>query len=45
MEKTLMLSLILDSLQEEVVFVDTNHVIRYMNSAGKRHYARFGAEG
>lgn len=42
MEKTEMLSLILDDLHEEIVFVDINHVIRYMNRAGKRHYAKFG---
>ena len=42
MENNRMLSLILDSLGDEVVFVDTTHVIRYTNLAGKKHYAGFG---
>jgi len=33
---------ILDSLIDEIVFVDAEHIIRYMNPAGKNHYARFG---
>lgn len=43
MEKVKMFSAILDSLAEEVVFVDTDHVIRYMNPAGKKHYSPRGA--
>jgi DUF438 domain-containing protein len=42
MEQSEIFSAILDSLTEEVVFVDTDHIIRYMNSAGKKHYAKFG---
>ena len=33
---------IVDSLVEEIVFVDSEHIIRYMNPAGRKHYARFG---
>jgi DUF438 domain-containing protein len=29
---------ILDSLLDEIVFVDTDHVIRYMNPAAIQHY-------
>ena len=29
---------ILDSLKDPVVFVDTNHVIRYMNKAAIAHF-------
>jgi DUF438 domain-containing protein len=38
-----MFSAILDSLTEEIVFTDTNHIIRYMNPAGKKHYESRGA--
>jgi len=34
---------ILDSLHDPLVFVDTHHVIRYMNQAAIRHYEE-GAE-
>jgi DUF438 domain-containing protein len=37
-----LLSAIRDSLIEEVVFVDTEHVVRYMNVSGKKHYAKYG---
>ena len=43
MDQIEMLSAILDSLTEEVVFVDTEHIIRYMNPAGKKHYGPRGA--
>ena len=33
-----MLSCILDSYPYRVVFVDTDHIIRYMNKAAKYHY-------
>jgi DUF438 domain-containing protein len=33
---------ILDSLIEQIVFVDTKHVIRYMNSPARIHYAKYG---
>ncbi len=42
MEKAELLSAILDNLKESVIFVDNDHIIRYMNSAAKKHYARFG---
>ncbi len=42
MEHAQLLAVILDNLVEEVVFVDMGHVIRYMNAAAKRHYARYG---
>jgi DUF438 domain-containing protein len=46
MERTAIFNAILDSLVEEIVFVDTEHIIRYMNPAGKKHYAsRGGAVG
>jgi DUF438 domain-containing protein len=45
-EKITICYAILDSLVEEIVFVDTEHIIRYMNPAGKKHYAsRGGAVG
>lgn len=31
-----------DAYTESIVYVDTDHVIRYMNEAGKRHYAKWG---
>ena len=41
MEQKELLSAILDSLTEEVVFVDNEHIIRYVNLAGKKKYAKF----
>lgn len=35
---SLMMDALLDSLKDPVVFVDTHHVIRYMNEAAIRHY-------
>jgi len=29
---------ILDTIDQEVVFVDNDHIIRFMNRAAKRHY-------
>ena len=43
MEQVNTMLAILDSLTEEVVFVDTEHTIRYMNQAGINHYAARGA--
>jgi DUF438 domain-containing protein len=42
MEQTEILALIVESWDSPVVFVDTNHIIRYMNPAARKHYARFG---
>ena len=33
-----LLTAILDSLKDPIVFVDTNHVIQYMNEPAKKHY-------
>ena len=38
MEKLEMLEAILDSYPYRVVFVDCDHVIRYLNRAAKYHY-------
>ena len=38
LSKEQILSSILDSLPYRVVFVDTNHIIRYMNREAKYHY-------
>jgi DUF438 domain-containing protein len=32
------LSALLDSLRDPVVFVDTTHTVRYINKAAERHY-------
>lgn len=37
-----LLSLLLDSWNKPVVFVDTDHVIRYMNRPARRTYAKWG---
>ena len=37
-----LLSLLLDSWNKPVVFVDTAHLIRYMNMPARRHYAKWG---
>ncbi len=37
-----LLSLILDSMKDSVVFVDCSHVIRYMNAPARVHYSRWG---
>ncbi len=34
--------LLLDNIKKSIVYVDREHVIRYMNAAGREHYARFG---
>lgn len=36
------LELLLDSWNKPVVFVDTDHRIRYMNRPARRHYAKWG---
>ena len=36
------LSLILDSWNKPIVYVDTDHIIRYMNTPAKRHYSKWG---
>jgi len=42
MEQLELLILIFDSWNESVVFVDTNHIIRYMNTPAIKHYAKWG---
>ena len=42
MEQLELLKLLLDSWNESVVFVDTNHIIRYMNAPAQKHYAKMG---
>jgi hypothetical protein len=37
MEQLELLSLILDSWNEEVVFIDTNHIIQYVNGPGVKN--------
>lgn len=36
------LLLIFDSWNKPIVFVDTAHIIRYMNKPAKRHYSKWG---
>jgi DUF438 domain-containing protein len=36
------LLLIFDSWNKPMVFVDTGHIIRYMNDPARRHYAKWG---
>lgn len=33
---------IIDSWNKPIVFVDTNHIIQYMNTPAKTHYAKWG---
>jgi DUF438 domain-containing protein len=42
MEQPELLGLICDSLVDEVVFVDLNHIIRYVNAPGIKKYAKWG---
>jgi DUF438 domain-containing protein len=42
MEQPELLALILDSWNESVVFVDTDHIIRYMNAPARMHYVKWG---
>ena len=42
MEQLELLILIFDSWNESVVFVDTNHIIQYMNAPARIHYAKWG---
>ncbi len=35
-------ALILENLNHAIVYADKRHVIRYMNAAGRKKYARFG---
>ena len=37
-----LLSLILDSWNKPIGFVDTNHEIRFMNKPARRHYSKWG---
>jgi DUF438 domain-containing protein len=37
-----LLSDILDSWNKPVVYVDTDHIIRYMNEPAKKNYAKWG---
>jgi DUF438 domain-containing protein len=41
MEQLELLTLILDSWNKSFVFVDTDHIIRYMNAPAKVHYAKW----
>jgi DUF438 domain-containing protein len=36
------LPLILDNLKSAVVFVDNEHIIRYLNAAARKKYAKYG---
>ena len=42
MQQLKLLTLILDSWNESVVLVDTNHIIQYMNAPARMHYAKWG---
>ncbi len=42
MDKAELLELILDNMHKPLVFVDADHVIRYMNDPAKKHYAKWG---
>ena len=42
MEQLELLTLILDSWNKGIVFVDTGHIIRYMNAPARIHYAKWG---
>jgi DUF438 domain-containing protein len=42
MELEKMLVRLLDSWNQPIVYVDTNHIIRYMNSQAKTHYGKWG---
>ena len=42
MEQLELLTLLLDSWKEGVVFVDTEHIIRYLNSTAKKQQAKWG---
>jgi DUF438 domain-containing protein len=42
MNKEKLLSLILDSWNKPLVFVDADHIIQYMNEPAKKHYAVWG---
>lgn len=37
-----MFEMLLESLKDPFVFVDKEHIIRFANSKGKKHYAKFG---
>ena len=42
MEQQELMTLLLDSWNESVVFVDTNHIIQYINAPARMHYAKWG---
>jgi DUF438 domain-containing protein len=42
MNKEKILSLILDNWNKSVVFVDSNHIIQYMNLHAKKQYSKWG---
>jgi DUF438 domain-containing protein len=42
MEQLELLNLIFDSWNQEVVFVDTDHIIRYINAPAVQKYAKWG---
>jgi DUF438 domain-containing protein len=37
-----MFPLLLDNLSSSLVFVDNTHIIRYMNAAARKKYAKYG---
>ena len=42
MEQLELLPLLLDSWKEGVVFVDTNHILRYLNAKANKQQAQWG---
>jgi DUF438 domain-containing protein len=42
MEQLELLNLIFDSWNDSVVFVDTDHIIQYLNAPARIHYAKWG---
>ena len=42
MESLEMLSVMLDNWHKPLVFVDHNHIIRYLNKPAKKKYAKYG---
>jgi nitrogen-specific signal transduction histidine kinase len=42
MEKETLYELILNSWNNPIVFVDTDHIIRYLNEPAKKHFSKWG---
>lgn len=42
MEHEKMLTMLLDNWNKPIVLADTDHIIRFMNSAAKEHYSKWG---